>query len=185
MQNKKLILLMGVLVVAAGGAAFVTGRLLNQKVGPVGPSMSMGGKSIMSISVNVTPAPELPTTRPDVMGQFAERKDNSISVQTFSPGSGGGAVVAQGAGGKVQTVGGEEGPKVEVVVTSQTVIYHETTQPSGPPSSKNTTIQQTVEEGTLDDINSQSMIMVWGHKSGDRIIAEVLLYSNPVMFKRP
>jgi hypothetical protein len=28
-------------------------------------------------------------------------------------------------------------------------------------------------------------VTVWGRKSGDRIIAEVLFISNPVMFKRP
>jgi hypothetical protein len=46
------------------------------------------------------------------------------------------------------------------------------------------TVQQTVEESTLDHLNSQSMVTVWGRKSGDRIIADVLFYSNPVIFKR-
>ena len=47
-------------------------------------------------------------------------------------------------------------------------------------------LQQTVEEGTLDDLNdSQSLVMAWGHKSGDRIIAEVLLYIDIVMIEKP
>jgi hypothetical protein len=29
------------------------------------------------------------------------------------------------------------------------------------------------------------MIQVWGRKNGDRIIADILLYSNPVMIKKP
>ena len=36
MQNKKLILIMGILVLLVGGAAFVAGRMLNQKVSPAG-----------------------------------------------------------------------------------------------------------------------------------------------------
>jgi hypothetical protein len=78
------------------------------------------------------------------------------------------------------------GDKVEVVVSNDTLIYRETTEfsgPSGPPKG-NETVQQTVEESTLDELNSQSMVTVWGRKSGDRIIAEVLFYSNPVLFKR-
>ncbi len=93
----------------------------------------------------------------------------------------------KGGGGEVRTVGGggNDGPKVEVVVTNETVIYRDTTQPGEPPSTaKEQTIQQTVEESTLDDLSSQSMVTVWGRKSGDRIIAEVLFYSNPIMFKR-
>jgi hypothetical protein len=81
----------------------------------------------------------------------------------------------------------ESGPKVEVVVTNETTVYRETTDLGGPPdlkSGETETIQQTVEESTLDELNSQSMVSVWGRKSGDRIIADVVFYSNPVMFKR-
>ena len=79
------------------------------------------------------------------------------------------------------------GPKVEVVVNNETKIYIETTQPLNvPPTSGETQVlQQTVDEGSLDDLTSQSFVSVWGRKSGDRIIAETIFISNPVMFKRP
>jgi hypothetical protein len=64
------------------------------------------------------------------------------------------------------------------------MIYRETTNPSEPLSVKNQTIHPTVEPATLEDLDSQSMIMVWGRKSGDRVIAEVLLYSDLVAVKR-
>jgi len=32
-------------------------------------------------------------------------------------------------------------------------------------------------------LTSQSFVTVWGRKSGDRIIAEVIFISNPVVFK--
>jgi hypothetical protein len=63
------------------------------------------------------------------------------------------------------------------------MIYRDTTEPSEPLSSKNQTIRQTVELATLDDLDSQSMIIVWGRKNGDRVIAEVLVYSDLVAVK--
>ncbi len=187
MQNKRTILIMGVLVLLVGAAAFVGGRMLNNKVNPLG-LFGLGGKgNMMAVSINLVPAEELPKTPPEVIGLFVERKDKTIIIQSVSlKGGGGGMVVEKGGGGEVQIVGGKnDGPKVEVVVTNETTIYRDTTQPSEPPSGENATIQQTAEESTLDDLNSQSMVTVWGRKSGDRIIAEVLFYSNPVMFKRP
>lgn len=100
------------------------------------------------------------------MGVVTERKDNSIYVA--------------GKG-----FGGGTGSNVEVVVTNETIIYRETTEASKRPSGENQTIQQTVEEATLDDLKTESMVMVWGRKSGDRIIAEVLMYSSAVVIKKP
>ena len=143
----------------------------------------------MSISVQVTPAPELPTTRPETTGLFVERKDNSIVVASVSiKGAGGGGVVLQsgGNGPAVASGPGGDGPKVEVVITGDTTIYLETTQPPSPSSSgEEVVLQQTVAKGSLDDLTTQSFVTVWGRKSGDRIIAETVFISNPVMFKRP
>ena len=144
----------------------------------------------MSVSIQITPAPELPTTEPETIGLFVERKDNSIMVATVSMDKGGGGVAVQVGGGSEgePSLSGpsSDGPKTEVVITSDTVIYLETTQPSGPPSSgENLVLQQTVAEGSLDDLTSQSFVTVWGRKSGDRIIADVVFISNPVIFKRP
>jgi hypothetical protein len=52
-------------------------------------------------------------------------------------------------------------------------------------SGEEVVLQQTVEEASLDDLTDQSFVTVWGRKSGDRVIAEVVFISNPVMFKRP
>lgn len=184
MQNKRMILGMSVLIVVVGVAAFLGGRMLNGNVSPLG-FFGLGGKGdVVSFAINVIPAEELPKTPPEVVGQFVERKDNTIVVSSVSMKSGGGGV-AVGPGSNADL---GNGPKVEVVVTNETTIYRETTDLGGPPDMKSgetETVQQTVEESTLDELNSQSMVTVWGRKSGDRIIAEVLFYSNPVMFKRP
>ena len=189
MQNRKTIIVLGFLVIVVGIAAFIGGRLLNQRTGPLGLGLPMGNGNVMSVSIQITPAPELPTTKPETLGLFVERKDNSIVLATVSMDAGGGGVVVQTGGGEGESFAGSpvgnDGPKVEVVTTGDTVIYLETTQPNGPPSSGNQVLQQTVAEGSLDDLTSQSFVTVWGRKSGDRIIAEVLFISNPVMFKRP
>ena len=181
MQNKRMILVMCVLVLVVGAAAFVGGRMLNGNVNPLGLFGLGGNGQMMSVRINLIPAEELPKTPPEVTGQFVERKDNTIVVSSISMKSGGGGVVA-GAGSKAEP---DSGPKVEVVITNETIIYRETTAIGEPTTGETETIQQTVEESTLDDLRSQSMVTAWGRKSGDRIIADVLFYSNPVMFKRP
>ena len=179
MQNKRMILVMGVLVLLVGAAAFVAGRMLNGKVNPLGLFGLRGGGDVMTVRVNVIPAEELPKTRAEVVGLFVERQDNTIVVSSIPMKGGGGGV----AGGAPADMTG--GPEVEIVITNETTIYRETTELSGLPPGEHESIQQTVEESTLDDLNSQSMVMVWGRKSGDRIIAEVLFYSNPVMINKP
>ena len=191
MQNKKLFVIIGILIILVGAAAFIGGRMLNGKAGPLGFGMPMGNGGMVSISVQVTPAPELPKTEPEMRGLFVERKDNSIFVSAISMDAGGKGVVVQADGGKdgdgEPSVSGPEpdGPKKEVVITNGTTIYLENTDFGEPKPGENKVIQQTVTEGSLDDLTSQSFVTVWGRKSGDRIIAEVLFISNPVMFKRP
>ena len=170
MQNKKLILIMSVLVLFVGAVAFIAGSLINGSLGP--------NAAGMSVSVNIVPALELPATQPDVTGAFVERRDNSLFIETKSLGAGGGIP----AGSHPDK--SESGPKLEVVVTGSTVIYRETTQLSQPLASGNQSIQQTIEEATLDQLFTESTVMVWGRKSGDRIIADVLMYSNRAMIKR-
>ena len=166
--------------------------MLNGKPGPLGLGMPIGGGGdMMSVSVEVNPAPELPTTKADVTGLFVERKDNSIFVSAISMEAGGKGIVLQvdggGAGDGEPSVSGPkaDGPKKEIVITNETTIYLENTDLGEPKPGEHKVIQQTVTEGSLDDFTSQSFVTVWGRKSGDRIIAEVVFISNPVMFKRP
>jgi hypothetical protein len=186
MQNKKLFIVLGFLMLLVGAAAFIGGRMLNQNVGPAGPGGPPGSNS-NAFSVQLIPAEELPKTAPEVTGPFLERKDNTIVVSSIPLDAGQGGVVGQssedsGDEPSLTSKDVPEGPKVEVVVTNETMVYRETTQP---PSGQNESIQQTVAEGTLDDLNSDSMIRVWGRKSGDRIIADVLFYSSPFVIQGP
>lgn len=167
MHKKKFYFIVATAALVISAAALIGGRFLNQRINPSG-----------TISVNIIPAVELPTTSPEVTGPLIERRDNTMIIETKS--------LDTGSTGVVSVAGrrNEAGPRVEVVITGETVTYRETTHLSELLSGGNQNIQQTVVEATLDELDSRSMVMVWGRKSGDRIIAEVLMYSNTVAIKR-
>ena len=170
-MKKNLYITLSIIILVTGIAAFMAGRMINGGVGPLNLFREGDGISIL-------PAKELPKTPAEVEGVFVERQDNLIIVESDQP--------RDGAAGSPVGVGG--GLKFEVVVTAETLIYHDTTEPPArrPTGNDPRVLQQTVEEGTLEDLNvSQSLVMVWGRKSGDRIIAEILVYSNPVYLQKP
>jgi hypothetical protein len=88
--------------------------------------------------------------------------------------------------GQVQTFSSHSGPVVEVVVTTQTKIYKDTTmqQYNGQPP-QGQTIQQVIKPGSIDEIGQSSTITVWGKKTGDRYIADILVYSTPTFIPKP
>lgn len=182
MRNKKLYFGLGLGILLIGIAAFVAGRMINGNVGNVALGGPNGGR--VSISLNdITPAPELPGTKADITGLFVERKDNTIVVQANSFGSGVGGVSGDAA--MEENRDENSGTRVEIVVTVQTVIYRDVTQFPAPVNGEIHNVQQAAEEGTLDDLNSQTFITAWGRRSGDRIVANVLFYSNPQSIKKP
>jgi hypothetical protein len=181
MQSRKLILVFGIAILLVGAAAFVAGRMLNTETGSLGffgRPVGNAGANFISID-DIVPAPELPTIPSELTGLFVERKDNTVIIQevSFDP----------GLGGMLNNSPLDEnsGPKVEVVVTGETTVYRETTDFGQSISEDHVSFQQTVEEDTLDHLTAQSMITVWGRRNGDRVIAEVLLYMNPLMIKKP
>ena len=194
--NKKVFTIVGVVagVIVIAAAAFIGGRFLNQRASPGGGLMQVGGGSgaggAVSMSVEVIPAPELPTTQPELTGTLAERKDNTIYIQTFSMETGGGGVqvMSSSSSSSVETTGAvpnNSGPKVEVVITNDTKIYKDVTEWDFSSSEGTKKIQQTVEPGDLDDLTKQTMITIWGRKVGDRVIADVIVYSNPISITAP
>jgi len=174
MQNKKAYILFGLAILLVSIAAFIGGRMLNGNISSGG----LNGAGV-SISLNdITPAPELPVTQADVTGTFVERNDKTIVVQAVTFGMGVGGVSND------SPMDENSGIKVEVVVTGETRIYKDVTQFPEPVNGEIHNIQQAAEEGTLDDLTTDTFITVWGRHSGDRVIADVLFYSNPKMMKK-
>jgi hypothetical protein len=177
-----------VVVLLLAGAAFVGARLLNgqglpfvSQGGGLGPSLSLGGPGRKMVKLDIEPSKELPQTPADISGLFDHQQDNSIFVGT------GKVTMAfkKDPSGKVETSSSHDGPTVEIVVTSQTKIYKDVTmrQFDGPPP-EGQKIQQVLESGSLEDVGQSSMITVWGKKTGDRIIAEIFVYSPPAFIKK-
>ena len=187
-MKKTILIIIGVvvLVLLLAGAAFVGAQLLSGQGLPVQASSgglqfmtSQGGKQ--QVKIDIQPAKELPQIPADAKGLFDHRQDNSIFV-----GTGNVRMMAQkDQSGNVTTSATHDGPVIEVVVTPQTVVYRDVTmnQFNGQPPTGKT--QQVVEPGVADEIGQNSTLTVWGKKTGDRIIADVLVYSPPpVMIKR-
>jgi hypothetical protein len=176
MQNKRLYILLGIVILLIGAAAFLAGRMFSRGIGFGNSSGTVGNGQVFISLDDITPAPELPTITSEITGIFVERKDNTVMVQLVSFDAGVGGMAGDSP---------SSGPIVEVVVSGNTTIYRETTEFSRPVPGEDFSVQQTVEESTLDDIGPQTMITVWGRRSGDRVIADVLFYSNPLMLKKP
>jgi hypothetical protein len=121
----------------------------------------------------------MPTRQPDERGLFVERKDNSIFI-----GTGRVTVMATSKDGEQPKVDSNfSGPKVEVVISGDTVVYKDTTKLDE--QNPGAEVQQTVELSSIDEITQQSSITVWGRKGGDRVIADVVVFSTPFMMKAP
>jgi hypothetical protein len=181
-MKKRFLIVGGIItsVLLLTGAAYVGGRLLNEQGLPVvGPSVFLGDDGGQRIQINrddIQPAQELPQTPADVWGLFDHRQNNSIFVGTGNVTVG----VRTDRSGNVETSSEYDGPIVEIVVTSQTTVYEDVTMQrfSGPPAAGQA-IQQVLEPGSLDEIGESSTIAVWGRKTDNRIIADILVYESP------
>jgi hypothetical protein len=124
----------------------------------------------------IVPAADLPTTAPNVRGIVTQRADQTISVVERSVfGQNGGPSQAQGS----------TAPQVEVVVTNNTVFYHDITRANLNEGAPGGTIQQKLEAGSLDGITANSRVTVWGDQNGQQLIAKVLVYADPIAFRQP
>jgi hypothetical protein len=199
-MKRKIFIGIGVVLGVAllAGAAFMAVRLLNTQTSANGPGAPLaglggpgGGKT--SIQIQMTPAPELPSARADLVGQVTNIQDNSIFVAEMSKASGG--VANQVIVGKAVSSGGgssndsgpvtnseaptPSGPTTEVVVSQNTIIYRDTTMDSvprpQPGSSTSIGVQQVLEAADISSISDSSMVQVWGQKRGDRLIADTIV----------
>ena len=188
-QKRRPLWLLGALalVILLAAAAFLAGRLMNRAGSSEaergnGPSLMIakgegGAAGAVKYQIDLKPAPELPAVSADTRGILTERKDNSLFVGTGKVTM----AVTDGEGSQPKT--SFDGPVVEVVITQDTKIYHDVTQLN--PDNPEATVQQVVELSTLEAVADNSTISAWGKKVGDRIIADVIFFSQPFMIKMP
>ncbi len=174
---------MAVLVVLAA-AAFVAGRMWRAETAPGSTSIgalhviSSGGESKgATLIAKLETAGELPQRPPDTVGVFTRREDNRIFVSSSNEG------IMYTLDGEVTSAG--DATEVEVVVTGETFVYEDLTQEdlgNGLPSGQ--TIEQKLEPGQVDEIGRNSVVMAWGEKRGERLVAEILVYTGPPVIVR-
>jgi hypothetical protein len=187
-SRRRLWAILGVaLVLVLAAAAFLGGRYLQK--GPqqatgqgngIAISNGPGGGTRFFSNNDIIPAPEMPKTAADARGIFVRRQNNSIFIGT-------GRVqlsIQVQPGGTPQTGSSYDGPLVEVVATANTKIYRDDTDLPDV-SSTETKIQQKVSPSDLNEIGQNSTINAWGKKTGDRLVADVIMYSNPVFKTAP
>ena len=124
----------------------------------------------------ITPAAELPTTQPNVRGSVVQHADKTISVVErggFGQNSGGNQTQSNTA------------PQFEVIVTNDTAIYHDITRMNLNEGAPSGAIQQKLEAGSLDAIDPNSRITVWGDQNGQQLTAKVLVYADQSSFQQP
>lgn len=126
----------------------------------------------------IIPAAGLPTTTPDVGGLFQRREDQSLFIGTGEIEM---RVTIPEKGGEPVAKATSNGPTVEVVVNRNTQIYKDTSEISMEARRDGLEVQQTVElldslDQLLEEISTTDTLSVWGRKSGDRVIAEVIVY---------
>jgi hypothetical protein len=192
-SRKPALILAGVLAVLLISAAFMAGRLMNK--GPAGQSFGGGsGQRIeikggpsggeKSFSIEVIPAKELPQTHPDANGIFTKREDNSIFIGTGNIG----VEIVKKGGSEAQPEAktSYDGPVIEVVITKDTKFYKDVTnQDLSDAPSGSLKLQQKVADGSIDEIGENSSLTVWGKKTGDRVVADVIVYSEPMILMKP
>lgn len=181
-SNLKIILIVTAAFVVLGGAAYLTGQLMNgsgvrSQNGPMIFNNSEDGGKSMAVVVKFDDEwPEvIPAVKADVGGVFVRRQDNLLTLGT-------GNVTTTDMGeevGRVPKGLDYDGPEKDVLITPQTQIYRNATfdDLENGFTENNETIKHKVEDGSIDEITENSSVMVWGRKSGDRYVADVILYT--------
>lgn len=182
-SRRLLWLILGVgLVLVLAAAAFLGGRFLHNGPAAIGEGMFLsssgpGGQAVQQIfsKNDIIPAPELPKAAADATGVFLRRQNNSFFIGTGNVNI---HVGGNGPNNASQVGSSYGGPVVEVVVTNNTKVYRDVTFQNETNLPSDSKLQQKVVPGSLDEIGLTSMINAWGKKTGDRLIADVLLYNN-------
>ncbi len=186
-----------VLLLLLAGAAFMAGRMLgggpqqgNAMAGPGGVVLSgdgfdsEGGRATSSMTkmIVLDMPEELPDSEPVVLGSFVRQEDNSVFVSEAASG----VFVLQSDQSTSASVPAS-GTETEVVITKETIIYQQVIDYDdwNDMSSSGGTIQMKVQSGSVEEMGEGSIVTVWGDKRGERVVADVVLYSEPVVFSSP
>jgi hypothetical protein len=168
-----------VLLALLAGAALVGARfrsLLPQPAAPVVMSSSDDGSVVTTevvMQLDMERASEIPAGPATVKGILVGRQDNVLRLGTGQIGP----KVSTDKDGTVKVETTHDGPVIEVVIVHDTAIYRDVTaRQFGGELPSGQKIRQVVEPGSIDEIRPNRLVIVWGERSGDRVVATVILY---------
>jgi hypothetical protein len=184
-KSKRGLIVIGVVAVfVLLGAAFVAGQLLNRSNVPQGSDnvVLKGPGGEQTVNLQIAPADELPDRAADVVGLYARRDDQSLFVTDANLDR---MKVIVDKNGKMTTSSEGSGQTIEIVVTKDTQVYRDATALNPEQPAQGGPIQQKVEPGSLDEVGENSIVMAWGERRGERLVASVMMYSKPMVFGLP
>jgi hypothetical protein len=198
MKNIKWVLIgIGLLILLAGGAYFGAQALVEQgeegETADLNPNINAGLSGLnldqsqddllemgsgQAIEMEVNPASGLPERESDAFGFVLQREDDTFLIGTGMPKM---DLQENDDGTMNMVVTGTEGPSYEVVVTRDTQLFEDVSDMTALITGEGGgSMQQEVKPlNSLDDIEQDSQLQVWGTKRGERIIAEVLVVIPP------
>jgi len=205
MKSAKWIIVgIGLLILLASGAYFGAQSLANREDGGetagVNPNTNSGlsdmildqseeglfgsGSSGQMIEMEIDHAAELPDSEPETAGFILEREDDTLLIGTGEPKI---SMEINDDGMPNINIDGTEGPSVEVVITHKTKIFEDVSDPTAIFSGESDSFQQEVRlVDSLDDMTvNDATVMVWGTKRGERIIADVVVVTPPIVLSSP
>ena len=146
---------------------------------------TVDGGAPVSVRTTVLPAPELPDEPTAASGVFVRREDNSIVVGTGNIDLDLDVEVDPETGQQTTSLTPRtDGPEIEVVLTHDTVVYRDVTDFSLEGAASNAVaesgereiVQAVRQVETGDEIGENMELQVWGERSGDRVIATIVVY---------
>jgi hypothetical protein len=202
MKNTKWLLIgIGLLILLAGGAYFGAQALVEQGEGgetaDLNPNINaglsglnlekseddpidIGSGQMQKIAIEVNPAAELPESEEDAYGFVLRREDDRFLIGTGMPKM---ELQKNDDGTMNMVVTGTEGPSYEVVVTRDTQLFLDVSDMTALIDGEGGgSMQREVKPlDSLDDIDQDTQLQVWGTKRGERIVADVLVVIQPLM----
>ena len=196
-MNRRMILIgtaVFIMILLAGGAYMAVRLLVPQSKSEPGVDTAVasgGGRVMQSISsqnggppvavqTTILPAPELPDEPSAAFGILESREDNTLLIGTGNIDLEVDIEVDPETGQESTTlIPTTDGPKLEVVLTPDTILYRDVTDLRLQPeqeSGERALVQQLRQVDSADDITGNMELEVWGERRGDRIVATVLVY---------
>jgi hypothetical protein len=134
-----------------------------------------GSGNPVTVKTIVEPAAELPQRPAEAGGIFLRAEDNSYFVGTGSI-----SLNVSVINGERSVAAEHSGPELEVIVGHDTVFYEDVTELQfEAQESKEQRIQQKIREAEQPDkMPETANITAWGERRGDRVFADIIIFSE-------